>query len=58
MSIAGSDAEGAGEAEVYSSKIIPGLKTGSPIVVEGVIVDFIGKNKTIYIDSRNLRMLE
>jgi hypothetical protein len=58
MSIAGSGAEGAGEAEVYSGKIIPGLKTGSPIVVEGVIVDFLGKNKTIYIDSRNVRVQE
>ena len=42
------------DADVYSGRIIPGLKNGSTIVLEGVIVDFLGKNKTIYIDAKNV----
>ena len=49
--------EGSGEADVFSDRIIPGLKKGSPVLLEGVIADFLGKDKTVYIVSRNVRLL-
>ena len=46
------------DADVYSGKIIPGLKKDSRVLLEGVIVDFIGKDRRAYIVSRNLKVLK
>jgi hypothetical protein len=53
-----SGVETSGEADVYSGKIIPGLRKDSFVLMEGVIVDFIGKDRRAYIVSRNLRILK
>jgi hypothetical protein len=47
-----------GEADVYSGKIIPGLVNDSRVLLEGVIVDFIGKDRRPYIVSRSLKVLK
>jgi tetratricopeptide (TPR) repeat protein len=47
-----------GDADVFSGKILPGLRKGSLVLLEGVIVDFIGKDRRAYIVSRNLRILK
>jgi len=47
-----------GEADVYSGKIIPGLGNDSRVLLEGVIVDFIGKDRRPYIVSRSLKVLK
>jgi tetratricopeptide (TPR) repeat protein len=52
----GGDIDGGGEADVYSRKIVPGLKKGSSILMEGVIVDFLGRDKIIYVVSQNIRL--
>lgn len=44
------------EADVYSGRIVPGLSAGTPVVLEGVIVDFIGKEGRPYIESRSIRI--
>jgi len=46
------------DADVYSGKIIPGLKKDSHVLMEGVIVDFIGKDRRAYIVSRSLKVLK
>lgn len=52
------DDEPSGEADVYSGKIIPGLMKNTRVLLEGVIVDFIGKDRRAYIVSRSLKVLE
>lgn len=51
------DASGA-EADVYSPGVVPGLSGGTTVQLEGVILDFIGKEKRAYIMSRNIRILK
>jgi tetratricopeptide (TPR) repeat protein len=46
------------DADVYSRKIIPGLKKDSRVLLEGVIFDFIGKDRRAYIVSRSLKVLK
>ncbi len=55
LSVGAESKNGPGDAEVYSGTVMPELKKGSVIILEGVIVDFLGKNKTIYIEARNVR---
>ncbi len=50
--------KGAGEVDVFSPKSIPGLSGGTRVLLEGVIADFIGKDKRPYVVSRNLRILK
>jgi tetratricopeptide (TPR) repeat protein len=50
--------EPSGDADVYSGKIIPGLSKDTRVLLDGVIVDFIGKDRRAYIVSRNLRILK
>jgi hypothetical protein len=45
------------DVDVYSAKIVPGLKKDSRVLLEGVIVDFIGKDRRAYIVSRSLMAL-
>jgi hypothetical protein len=50
----GPEGMSAGEVDVYSPKKVPGLSGGTPVLLEGVIVDFIGKEKRAYVMSRNI----
>ncbi len=54
------DAPGGGapcRADIYSSRPVPKLEKGSRVVVEGVIIDFPGKEKRPYVESRGIRTL-
>lgn len=44
-------------ADIYSSRPVQKLEKGSRIVVEGVIIDFPGKDRRPYLESRGIRML-
>ncbi|OHD64008.1 MAG: hypothetical protein A2176_15970 [Spirochaetes bacterium RBG_13_51_14] len=50
--------EPAGAVDVYSGRIIPGLKKGARVLMEGIIVDFLGTDKRIYVDARNMRVIK
>ncbi|TFH42279.1 MAG: hypothetical protein E4G96_03780 [Chrysiogenales bacterium] len=45
-------------ADVYSSAAVPGLVRGARVVIEGVIVDFPGKEQRPYVESRSLRAIK
>jgi hypothetical protein len=47
-----------GSADVYSDRAVEGLKPGSSVRVEGIIADFVGKDKTAYITAKNVRVLD
>ncbi|HNW29352.1 MAG TPA: hypothetical protein PKN50_12825 [Spirochaetota bacterium] len=47
-----------GDVDVYSPGVVPGLSGGEPVQLEGVIMDFIGKEKRAYVMSRNIRILK
>jgi hypothetical protein len=44
-------------ADIYSSRRVPKLEKGSRVVVEGVIIDFPGKERRPYVESRGIRPL-
>ncbi|MBN2158330.1 MAG: hypothetical protein JW807_02965 [Spirochaetes bacterium] len=46
------------EADVFLWRAVPGLATGSRITIEGVIADFLGKDRRMYVIARNVRLLE
>ena len=52
----GPEGKPACEADVYSGRIVAGISEGTPVVLEGVIVDFIGKEGRPYVESRSIRV--
>ncbi len=58
LSLDAPEGKSAGEVDVYSPRIVPGLSGGTPVLLEGVIVDFIGKEKRAYVVSRNIKILK
>ncbi|MBP7738573.1 MAG: hypothetical protein KA369_21540 [Spirochaetes bacterium] len=50
----GPEGKSGGEIDVYSPKLVPGLSGGTSIMLEGVIMDFIGKEKRAYVVSKNI----
>ncbi len=58
MRMAAPDGGTAGEADVYSRRVVPGVGKGATILLEGVIVDFPGKERRPYIDARSIKIIE
>lgn len=47
-----------GEADVFTERILSGMEKNSRVVIEGVIVDFPGKDQRVYIAARSVRLLK
>jgi len=58
MSIDAPGDKSGGAADVYSPGVMPGLSDGTRVQLDGVIMDFIGKEKRAYVMSRNIRILK
>jgi tetratricopeptide (TPR) repeat protein len=58
LKISGPGGESTGEADVYSDRIIPGLEKGARVMMEGVIVDFLGKDRRAYLAARNIKIIK
>lgn len=54
----GTEGKTGGEIDVYSPKIVPGLSAGGAVILEGVIMDFIGGTKRAYVVSRTIRKVK
>jgi tetratricopeptide (TPR) repeat protein len=57
LNVDAGDGKGQGAADVFSDRAVQGLKQGSSVRVEGIIADFIGKDKTAYITAKNVKVL-
>ena len=58
LRVAAPGGRASGEADVYSGRIVPGLERGAPVLIDGVIVDFPGKDRRVYIAARSIKILK